>query len=798
MLKNYVLIAFRHLKRHKTYSLINILGLAIGMACFILIALYILTELSYDKYHEKSNRIFRLEADLTLGGDPIPVATTNFPPTFAMRNDYPEVINSVRILPRSKLLVEYENKRFYEERIYYAEETVFDIFTFPMVKGDPKTALVTANSVVITESMANKYFGAEDPIGKTLKLNNRTEFSITGVIENVPANSHFIFDMLLSFQTFAEQRKETVESWMSYFGCFGYILLQENADYKELEKKLPAMKEKYIGDALDGTGVNVEYFLTPLTDIHLHSHKRHEIAANSDIMYVYIFGVVAVFILLMACINFMNLATARSVTRAREIGMRKVLGANRGQIAKQFFGESIFYSVLALVIAITLVQLTLPVFSSISNRELSISYSQMPWLIPALAGLALLVGLISGSYPALLLSGFHPVRVLRGNWNVSASSANFRKTLVVAQFAISISLIIGTFMIIAQLNYMKNTVLGFDMEQVVVIPIMDRTLVGSLESIKEEIGNITDVIRIAASSHVPGGHTSGASFVPEGYPDGQSQMMNQQFIDDDYISTLGMEIVDGRNFAQEFPADTAESILINETAVRTIGWAEPLGKTIYYSGDPNKNKKRVVGIVKDFHYMSLHQAIEPLYISRETDLFRFVFVRIGSENIPATLAFLENKWREFDPARPFEYYFLDESYDLQYRTEEKLQRIFFNFTLLAIFIACLGLFGLASFAAEQRTKEIGIRKVLGSSVSGIVLLLSKEFTKWVLIANLIAWPAIWFALKKWLENFAYHTEIKWHLFILSGALALVIALITVIYQAIKTAQANPVNAIKYE
>jgi putative ABC transport system permease protein len=798
MFKNYVLIAVRNLKRHKTYSLINILGLAIGMVCFILIALYILTEFSYDKYHENANRIFRLEADLTLGGDPIPVATTNFPPTFAMRNDYREVINSVRILPQRKVLIEYENKRFYEERIYYAEETVFDIFTFPMVKGDPKTALETARSIVITERMAEKYFGAEDPIGKTLKLNNRTECSVTGVIRNVPANSHFVFDMLLSFQTFAERNKETVESWMSYFGCFGYILLHENSDYKELEKKLPAMKEKYIGNALDGTGVNVEYFLTPLTAIHLHSHKRHEIAGNSDIMYVYIFGAVAVFILLMACINFMNLATARSVTRAREIGMRKVLGANRSQIAKQFFGESIFYSVLSLAIAITLVQLALPVFSSLSDRELSISHSRIPWLIPALAGLALLVGLVSGSYPAILLSGFHPVKVLKGNWNVSASSAGFRKILVVVQFAISISLIIGTLMIIAQLNYMKNTDLGFDMEQVVVIPIMDRALVKSLESIKEETGNYNDVISVTASSHVPGGITSGASFVPEGYPEGQAQMMNRQFIDDDYISTMGMEIAEGRNFSREFPADTAESILINETAVRTIGWDDPIGKTIYYSGDPDKAKKRVVGVVKDFHYMSLHMEIEPLYIGREMDLFRFVFVRINQRNIPATLAFLESKWKEFDPGRPFEYYFLDESYDLQYRPEEKLRSIFFNFTLLAIFIACLGLFGLASFAAEQRTKEIGIRKVLGASVSGIVLLLSKEFTKWVLIANLIAWPVVWLASKKWFENFAYHTEIKWHLFIVSGVLAMCIALVTVMSQAIKTAQASPVNAIKYE
>jgi putative ABC transport system permease protein len=517
-------------------------------------------------------------------------------------------------------------------------------------------------------------------------------------------------------------------------------------------------------------------------------------------MYVYIFGVVAVFILLMACINFMNLATARSVTRAREIGMRKVLGADRGRIARQFFGESIIFSLISLAIAVTLVQLTLPFFSSLADRELSVSYSRMPWLIPALVGLAVLVGIVSGGYPALLLSGFQPARVLKGIWSVGASGAGFRKVLVVLQFAISISLITGTFMIIEQLNYMRSRDLGFDMEQVVAIPIMDRILVRSIESIKEEIGSYSDVVSVAASSHVPGGITSGASFVPEGYPEGQSQMMNRQFIDDDYFSTLGMEIVAGRNFSNDFPADTAASVIVNETAVRTIGWDDPLGRTIHYTGDPDwdKNKKTVVGVVKDFHYMSLHQAIEPLHISRESNMFRVLFVRISPHDVPRTLEFLESTWKEFDPDRPFEFYFLDESYDRQYRAEDKLRNIFFNFTLLAIFIACLGLFGLASFAAERRTKEIGIRKVLGASVTGIVLLLSKDFTKWVIIANVIAWPAVWFASRRWLENFAYHTGIKWHLFILSGAIALCIALLTVIYQAVRTAQANPVNAIKYE
>ncbi len=798
MLRNYFLVVIRNIKKHKTYSLINILGLAVGMACCILIAAYILAELGYDRYHEKADRIYRLEAILTLGGKPHPIASTNFPPSLAMRNDFPEVINSVRFVPRRKVLVENENKKFYEERVYYAEETVFDIFTYPMIEGDPKTALVDANTIVISKDMADKYFGDADPVGKTLKLNNETEFTVTGVIENVPANSHFVFDMLLSFQTFLEQRRSLVESWSSYFGSYGFVLLQEGSDYRQLEGKLHDWKEKYIGSSFRDAGAGVEYLLTPLTDIHLHSHKRHEVSANSDISYVYIFGAVALFILAMACINFMNLATARSATRAGEIGVRKVFGASRGQIAKQFFGESILFSFISMVIAIILVHLALPVFSSLSDRELTLSYTGMPWLLPTLAALALFVGLVAGSYPAIVLSGFKPVKVIKGYSRGGASGSGFRKALVVAQFAISIALIIGTGMIISQLSFMKNRELGFEKEHVVVIPIMDRSIVQSLDSIKEELRRQPGVISVAASSHVPGGISSGGSLVPEGYPEGQSQMMNSQNIDDDYISTLGMEIVAGRNFMKEFPADSTESILVNEAAVKAIGWDEPIGKWIYYAADPDRKKRTVVGVVRDFHYKSLHMEVEPLYISRDRGFFRSVFVRIEPRNVAETLASLENTWKRFDPDRPFEYSFLDESFDIQYRAEEKLQSIFFNFTLLAVFIACLGLFGLASFAAEQRTREIGIRKVLGASVSRIVFILSREFTVWVLTANLIAWPVAWYAMRRWLESFAYHTEIKWQMFLLSGAIALAVALATVSFQTAKAALANPVDSIRYE
>ncbi|MBU8922929.1 MAG: ABC transporter permease [Bacteroidales bacterium] len=798
MLKNFVVTVLRNMRKHKIYSSINVLGLAVGMACVILISLYIKMELSFDRFHEKVDRICRLEAILTLGEKPNPIASTNFPPTLAMRDDYPEVVNSVRFVPRRKVLVGYGHAEFYEENIFYAEESVFDIFTFPMIKGDPATALAAANTVVITEEMAGKYFGTENPVGKSLKLNNQTEFEVTGVIENIPGNSHLTFDMLLSFQTFLEQRRQVVESWSSYFGCYGFVLLAEGTDYRDLEAKLPGMKEKYLGDSMKGSGVDVEYFLNPITNIHLHSHKRHEMSSNSDIMYIYIFGVVALFILLMACINFMNLATARSAARAGEIGMRKVLGASRRQIIFQFFGESVFYSLVSLVIAIILAKVSMPLFNSLASRELEISFSRMPWLIPALAGLAIFVGLVAGSYPAILLSRFNPVKVLKSKVNAHASNPGFRKVLVVAQFTISIALIIATLIVIDQLDYMKNRHLGFDKEQVVVIPIKEQSMTRRTEEVKSEMLRLRGVSGATASSHVPGGNSSGGSFVPEGMPDGASIMMNVQNIDEDYVEVMGMELVMGRSFSKDMPADSAQSIMVNEAALRLAGWDDAIGKSIYNAGDPDRVKRDVVGVIRDFHYKSLHMVIEPLFITISRGFYRNVFVRIEPGNVGETLASLEKVWKQFDPDRPFEYYFLDESFDGLYRVEEKLQKIFFNFTLLAIFIACLGLFGLASFAAEQRTREIGIRKVLGASVSGIVMLLTKEFTKWVLISNLIAWPVAWYAMKKYLDNFAYHTEIRWGFFLFSGAAALVIALATVSFQTAKAAATNPVEAIKYE
>lgn len=799
MFKNYLKIAIRNVQKHKGYAFINIVGLAIGMACCILIVTYILTELSYDKYHENADRIYRIGAEVSMGGFTGLLAVSNAPLGPVLHQDYPEVLNAIRIRPLTKGLVKYEDRQFYEEGILYADNSIFDVFTFPMIKGDPKTALITAYSVVLTQETAKKYFRNEDPIGKVLKFNNLDDFTITGVVEDVPKNSHFTFDMLCSFETFFAKNKGARENWFN-FNLHTYLLLPENHDFKELEKKFPALVDKYQGKVIKGLGGELKYFLQPLTSIHLHSHLEGEISGNSNILYVYIFAAIALFILFIACINFMNLATARSATRAKEVGMRKVIGAHKKELIRQFLGESVIYCFLALIAALVLVQLTLPLFRSLSGTELRMNFAEMPWIIPGLLGFVLFVGIIAGSYPALFLSSFQPANVLKGSLKSGASNKRFRNILVVAQFIISVTLIIGTGIILNQLDYMKNTNLNFDKENVIFVRITDRKLQKSIDFIKEEFKQIPGVIKLGSSSVVPGQIADVTPYIPEGFPEDNSQLMESIDIDHDFLPALGIDIVEGRNFSTEFATDKKDAVLINETAVKKFGWKKPVGKTIKAPGGGimQWRTKTVIGVVKDFHLSSLHKIIMPLFISNETRFTDTISIKISRNSTQETLGLLREKWKEIDPYRPFEYSFLDETFDSQYRSDERLSKIFASFTVFAIFIACLGLFGLASFMSEQRTKEIGIRKVLGASVPGIVVLLSKNFLMLVIIANIIAWPIAYFSMNTWLQNFAYRINIGLWIFILTGALSLCIALFTVSYQSIKASLLNPVDSIKYE
>lgn len=808
MFKNYLKVALRNLKRYKVYSLINIAGLAIGMACFLLIFLFVQDELSYDRYHNNSKWIYRITAEAYVAEKAIHAASTPAPLGPTLINEFPEVLKAARILnSSSERLVSFGQKKFYESRFFFADPSVFDVFTYPFKKGDPKTALNEPYSVVITEETAEKYFGNEDPVGKVINVNNRADYRITGVLKDIPRNSHFNLDFLASFITLAETNKRLSEDWgnLSYFT---YCLLRQDCLPAELEKKLPLIVKKYVGKYFESFKGMLsdkiieewksafKFHLQPLTKIHLHSRLFYEIEANSDVSYVYIFSIIAFFILVIACINFMNLSTARSSSRAKEVSMRKVVGAQRAQLIRQFLAESFFLTFISLLFAIGIVEVFLPAFNRISGKEMSLSYSGNWMVLVGLVGTTILVAVLSGSYPAFLLSAFLPVDVIKGSLKKGLAASSLRKILVVFQFSVSITLIIGAIIIYNQLAFIRNKNLGFDQEQLVAIRARNPEMIRSYESAKNELMQNPDIISVAASSGLPAKDLGTQNtFRPEGAGENDYIIMYTVSVDYDFLKTLGIKLASGRNFSRDFPGDVNGAFILNEAACQKFGWESPLGKTIEQMGS---GKKTVIGVVKNFHYLSLHQKIDPLVIQFDPEDFDYFSVKIRPQNIRRTLAYLENTWRKFDPAHPFEYSFLDEDVDKLYKADKNFGEIFICFTILAISIACLGLFGLTSFTAEKRTREISIRKVFGASVSNIVILLSREFARWVLFANLVAWPFAYYAMKRWLQNFAYRSSIGIWIFILAAASAFAIALLTVSFQAIRAALANPVEALRYE
>jgi putative ABC transport system permease protein len=800
MLKNYVRIAFRNLRKHKGYSFINIAGLAIGMACFLLIFMHISDELSYDKFHQKAERVYRVTYEINLSGSTTYTAQTPAPLGPAMVRDYPEVENATRFFILKDVPVTWKDKRFYEN-VLLGDENIFDVFSFPLLKGNPETALAEPNSLMLTEKMAEKYFGSEDPLNKRLTVNENQDFKVTGVLKDIPRNSHLHFDFLVSFAA-GFQNKKMMEYWGNIF-YYNYLLLEKGASPVELEKKFPDFAMKYIGgnfkdffgDKLDQVPSMYKFHLQPLTKIHLHSHLDSEIEPNSNGSYIYVFSAIAFFILLIACINFMNLSTARSSIRAKEIGMRKVIGARRGELIKQFLGESLFLSFLSLIVAIGLVKFSLPFFNSLSGKELSlVNFGH--WIFPAvLIGTFVFVGVLAGSYPAFLLSAFIPVEVLKGKKGSKISVPFIRTGLVILQFTISIILIVGTITIHNQMMFIRNKNLGFDKEYLITILDQNRRVARRYETFKDELLKHPDIISVSASSGVPSGIFSRATIVPENAASYESTLMPIMSVDYDFIHTYGIEIVLGRNFSNEFSTDLRGAYVINEAAAEKFGWDSPLGKTLKDTGGI---KASVIGVVRNFHFNSLHENIEPLALFVNPNFFRYFALRIRSQNIPQTISHIEKTWKKFAPGRAFEYSFLDDQIDRFYRSEQRLKKIFLYFTVLAIFIACLGLFGLTSFTAEQRTKEIAIRKVFGASTSSLVNFLSKEFAKWVMLANCIAWPVSYFVMNTWLRNFAYRTGISFWIFLLAAILSLGIALLTVSYQSIKAAVSNPVDSLRYE
>ena len=798
MLKNYFKIAIRNLLKNKAFSLINILGLSIGMAACIFILLWVQDELSFDTYHEKADRIYRLiTRDQTDAADGS--ARVGAPWGPAMQQDYPEVADFVRFRYTGRSLVRYDDKTAFEEGGLFADSTIFNIFSFPLLKGNPETALTEPNSIVITEPLAKKYFGDENPIGKRLNFDAEFDLLVTGVMAEVPKNSHFRFNYLISFVT---HRAWYVTEWQMR-NYHVYLLLEEGVQAAELESKFSGFIDKYLMG--DDAPYSHNIHLQPLTGIHLHSKLFREFEANGDITYVYIFSLIALFIMLIACINFMNLSTARSARRAREVGVRKVAGASRWQLIRQFLSESLFLSILALMLAVGIVELLLPVFNDLAAKSLEIDLSGSMFILAALGIIALSVGFISGVYPAFFLSAFQPVAILKSSINIKTSNRSMlRKVLVIGQFTITIALLIGAGIIYQQLDFMKNKKLGFNKEQVVILRMEEDKVSDQYQLIRSELLQQPGVVDVAASSALPGRGDWGMPFLYESEGEQQRFSSRVMIIDENYLQTFEINLKDGRNFSADLASDISGSYLINETAARGFGWENPVGKLIERPtrrGDDGNwvyESGEIVGVVQDFHFRSMHQEISPMIMWFAPESFYFLSIRVQPENIAGTLSGIENTWSKFESLRPFEFFFLDEVFESQYRSEERLGQLFAIFSVLAVFIACLGLFGLVSFMAEQRVKEIGIRKVLGASVAGLFVLLSKEYSKWVILANIIAWPVAYYTMNYWLADFAYRIDIAWWIFPAAGGMAFIIALATVSYQAIRAAVANPVDALRYE
>ncbi|MCP4727606.1 MAG: FtsX-like permease family protein [bacterium] len=801
MLRNYIKITLRNIRKNKGYSFLNIMGLAIGIAVCILIFSYIFFELKFDRFHQNSDRIYRLTLEASFAGQNIHTATSSAPAAGALKADYPEVISAVRFSNVETAQVKYGEKEFLEAGMFHTDNSVFEIFTFPIITGDDKIPLIRPYTAVITEETARKYFGDEDPVGKILRINITDEYEITAVMLNIPANSHIKFDILLSFETLVLKNKAAMQAWVP-LNYYTYTLLQKNYDYRLLDAKMNDFTQRYMGGLLKAIGGTAEFRLQPFRDIHLHSHLESEISANSNYYYIYIFAVTALFILFLACINFMNLSTSRSISRAKEIGIRKVMGSEKGNLIRQFLGEAIFFSIISLVIALIIVKLAMPFFSIVSGRELEINYLQPVWLLPVFLLAAVVVGVIAGSYPAFFLSSFRPIEVLKSkSGKMGLSDIKIRNVLVVFQFIISISLIIGTLVIYQQTNYMKNEKLGFNKEHVIVVPLkadIDRDSVPQMRDIIKQHPGISSV---TFSSRELGGGQSGDVFMPEGAAENQTIIMGNINTGPEFVETAQLELISGRNFSPELTSEQDKTVIINETAAKRFGLDDPVGKNIIYINDvglEGRVVKKVVGMVKDFHNESMHKVIEPLVINYGYWDLNYIMVRIRPDNIPGVIEHLESNWENIDPAHSFDYYFLDEAYDRQFRAEEKLMQIFINFSFLGILIACLGLLGLSAYSAEQRTKEIGIRKALGAQVSGIVYLLNREFIRLIVIAALIACPISYILITKWLENFPYRTDLSLLTFIISLVIILIIALSTVVFQAVKAAYANPVKSLRYE
>jgi len=804
MIKNFIKTASRTLLKNKGFTAINVLGLALGLATCLLIVFYVFDELSFDRYNVNLDRIYRLNNDIKFGGNENSYSESPAPTAAALKADFPEIEQVTRFRQRGGNLVKKDNQNLQEDNMVYADPAIFDVFTLPMIHGKPSAALKETHTVVITEKVALKYFNSTNVVGKVLTFNDTALYKVTGVIKNIPKQSHFNFDFFISMPTLAESKDD---SWFSN-NFDTYILLRPGVDYKKFEAKLPEFMRKH-GEPqlqsilhmtfakLEQTGNYFRFSLTPLKKIHLESHTKYDLGSKGDIKIVYIFSAIAVFILLIACVNFMNLSTARSSNRAREVGVRKVLGSPRKYLIAQFLTESVLVTLAGAIIAVFVAWAFLPLFNQMSGKELTITPQIIGWLIPAMITFIIVVGCIAGSYPALYLSGFQPIE---GKLAAGFKGSFLRSSLVVFQFFISISLIICTLVIYNQLKYIQNKDLGYDRDHVMIVNRV-WTLGKKAKTFKEEVKQLAGVKNVTMTGFLPtGGANNNSSLFKDPVLDAKKAIQSAIWnVDEDYIPTLGIKIKSGRNFSNEMKTDST-AIIINEASAQLLGFSDPLNQLLYLPMDSKASVMKpfhIIGVIKDFNFKSLRDNVTPLILFDAEDT-GCLSIRMNSADIPGLLAQVKNKWKSVSPNLQFDYSFMDDDFDGLYRSEQRVGKIAIAFTSLAVVIACLGLFGLAAYAAEQRTKEIGIRKVLGARVSTIVGMLSKDFIKLVLIAIVLAVPLALWAMNWWLQGFAYRQNIQWWVFVSSGLTAIIIAFITISFQSIKAALSNPVNSLRSE
>lgn len=803
MLKNYLMTTIRNLRKHFGYTSINLVGLALGLTVTLQIFLFVQSELGYDAFHDNAEDIYRVTLDGSFSGTDINAPVTPSPMAAALVADFPEVEYATRIFPfaNEQMVRNPGIDPFIDDQVLFVDSTFFDVLTFPFLQGEADRALNRPGTAVLTESFAERVFGEADPLGESIILGDTTAYEVTGIVADPPSNSHIQFHVLLTMTDWPPAQSQF---WVSN-NFFTYLRLRPGSSAEQLEDKLPEFFKGYAGpqfvQALGRsyeeimTGDNaLNYHLQSIRDVHLRSNFEIDLQPSGDITYVYLFIAVALFILLLACINFMNLSTARSASRAMEVGIRKVVGSTRGQLIAQFLSESLMMTFTAMVIAVGLVFLTTPLFNTVTDQTLDASVLLTPGILLTLVAGALLVGLLSGSYPAMFLSAFKPVDVMKSQSATGKSRSLLRNSLVVFQFSISIALLVGTFVVGDQLEFIQNKRLGFDKEHTIVIERAGLLRTQS-EAFKGQIRSFASVTAVSGASSLPGALHGGSPFQPEGVGAEEMHIMAPIPVDYDFIEAMGIELADGRSFSRDFPSDSA-AFIINEAAMRQFGWDEAVGKQMQSAGQSNTGP--VIGLIKDYHYADLRREIGPVVLLYRDVPLPNIVVRVESDNLSQTVELIETQWGEFVPDQPFQYSFLEDNFNELFSADQKLGRLFSSFSIFAIFIAGLGLFGLGLFVTEQRTKEIGVRKVLGASVSQVVVLLTQDFTKLVLIAIILALPAAYFGMTKWLDGFVYRTDMQVMSFVLAAVMAMLIAWLTVSYQSIKAALSNPVDALRDE